>query len=223
MPFPLLRRLGGELGGLVVAQDRIERGDDANGRFHVMREHFLVHRDAIDALGAEQLRRIEEEALRFHEGHALDWFICVELELSTVSGQRHDEVIAHHTEGDEVHHLGHDGVHLARHDGGARLYRRQIDFRQTRTWPGRQQDEIARDLGELDRKALQRRGIDHESLLIPGGGQHVVRRHDRLSCELGQLGSDALGVALGHVDAGADGRCAHVLAVEGSFPPSRRF
>ena len=32
-------------------------------------------------------------------------------------GQRHDQVIAHHTEGDEVHHLGHDGVHLARHDG----------------------------------------------------------------------------------------------------------
>ena len=58
-----LARLDSELGSLFVADDRIERGGEANGRFHVMREHFLVHRDAIDTLVAEQLRRIEKEAL----------------------------------------------------------------------------------------------------------------------------------------------------------------
>ena len=31
-----------QLGGLLVAQDRIERGDDADRRLHVVREHLLV-------------------------------------------------------------------------------------------------------------------------------------------------------------------------------------
>src|SRR5262249_11508960 len=38
-----------QLGGLVVTDHRIERGDDAHRGLEVVLEHFLVHCDAVDA------------------------------------------------------------------------------------------------------------------------------------------------------------------------------
>ena len=65
-------------------------------------------RDAVDALGAEQLRRVVEQMLRLHHRQALDRLVRVELELSAVRRERHGVVVAHHAERDEVHHLGND-------------------------------------------------------------------------------------------------------------------
>ena len=53
-PLAALVGLVGQLGRLLVAEHRIERGHDADRRLHVVREHLLVHRDAVDALGAER-------------------------------------------------------------------------------------------------------------------------------------------------------------------------
>src|SRR3954463_4549704 len=66
-PLAALVGLGGELGGLVVADDRIERRHDADGGLRVVLQHLFVQRDAVDALGAERLRGGEEEMLRFHQ------------------------------------------------------------------------------------------------------------------------------------------------------------
>src|SRR6516164_4382041 len=46
--------LVGELGGLLVAQHRIERGHDPDCGLHVVLQHLLVHSDPIHALGTQQ-------------------------------------------------------------------------------------------------------------------------------------------------------------------------
>jgi hypothetical protein len=117
-----------------------------------------------------------------------------------VGGKRHGEVIAHHAEHHEVHHLGHDGVDLAGHDRRARLNGRQVDFRQAGARSGPEQNQIARDLGQLDREGLQRRRIDDEPMLVPGVGQHVGRWDNRLAKELGEILGDLFRVSLRRVE-----------------------
>ena len=95
--------------------------------------------------------------------------------------------------------------------------RRQVDLGQAGPRPRGQQDQVAGDLRQLDGRALERRGIDHEPLLFPGGRQHVLGRHDRLAGELGQVRRGPVGVTLRRVEAGADRRRPHVDDVEVLF------
>ena len=138
-------------------------------------------------LGAERLRRVVEQVLRLHDGEPFERLVRVELQLSGVGREGHGVVIPHHAERDEVDQLGHDGIHLARHDRRAGLQRRQVDLGEARARSRGEQDQVARDLRQLDRDALQRRGIDDEPLLVPGRRQHVGGGHDRLAGELRQM------------------------------------
>ena len=95
--------------------------------------------------------------------------------------------------------------------------RRQVDLGQAGPRPRGQQDQVAGDLRQLDGRALERRGIDHEPLLFPGGRQHVLGRHDRLAGELGQVRRGLLGVTLRRVEAGADRRRPHVDDIQVLF------
>ena len=110
-------------------------------------------------------------------------------------------VVAHHAKRDEVDQLGNHRIDLARHDRRTGLQRRQVDLGKTGARTGSQQDQIARDLRQLDRDALQRRGIGDEALLVPGRREHVGGRHDRLAGQLREMRRALLRVALRDVDA----------------------
>ncbi len=83
--------------------------------------------------------------------------------------------------------------------------------------PRRQQDQIAGNLRQLDGRALERRGINDESLLLPRGRQHVFRRHDRLAGELRQMRRGPCGIALGRIQSRPDCRGAHVDRIQMLF------
>src|SRR5436190_2983680 len=108
--------LVGELGRLVVADDRVERGDDADRGFHVVLEHLLVHRDAVDAAGAEELGDVEQQMLRFDVRESIQRLVGVELQLPAVRRQRHRGVVGDHPEGHDADHLGNHRIDLAGHD-----------------------------------------------------------------------------------------------------------
>ena len=81
MPRPVFMRLGGELGRRVVADHRVERGDDADAVVDVVAADVLVGRDAVDAVHAQRPRRVHEQRLRLEDAGGDHRLEDVELEL----------------------------------------------------------------------------------------------------------------------------------------------
>ena len=121
---------------------------------------------------------------------------------------------ADHVVADHRQVLDHHRVDLAGHDRRARLPRRQSDLGETGARPGRHQQQVLDDLGQVDREAAQRRRHGEH-------GRHRLRRLDEVlrgaqlvAGLLGEVADDQLDVLGLGVEARAHRRRADVLLEE---------
>jgi hypothetical protein len=110
-----------DLGGLVVADVRVERGGDRQRGLGRSLAAFEVGLDPLDALGreqpalgGEQLDRLEQVARDQRDAH-------VELEVALRSGEGDRGVVADHLSCDLHDDLGDHRIDLAGHDRRALL------------------------------------------------------------------------------------------------------
>ena len=145
------RRVLDDLGGLVVADERVERGGDgerALGRGLAAGE---VRLDAVDALLREQLARGREQRDRLQQvaRDQRDPHVQLELALEAADGDR--RVVADHLRADLQHDLRDHRVDLARHDRGALLQLGQEQLADAGARAGAHHRQVVGDLGQRDR------------------------------------------------------------------------
>ena len=203
---PAARALAPHQVAVVVADDLVEVGDDADGGQHIAAAHLLIGLDPHDAQLAQRAHGVAQEPDRL-EGHlADDRLHDVELELAGLGreGQRH--VVADHLEADLVDDLRDDRVDLGGHDRRAGGPLGQADLPQARARPRGQQPQVVADLGELDGQALDGGVHRHVGAGVARGLQQVGGPPDvRQPGDLPQVAHHRLLVAGGRVEPGADG------------------
>ena len=195
---------------LVVADHRVQVGDDADRVVHVGAAHVGVGGDAGDALGAQCGRSTAQEADRFEQALGDDGLHDVELELARLGGHRQGHVVAEDLEAHLVDHFGDDRVDLRGHDRRSRLHLGQVDLVEAGAGAGRQQAQIVAHLRQFHRRAFER-GMDVDVPAGVGGRlDQVLGRPDLEPGDFAQRLHDGLLVARRGVYAGADGRGAEV-------------
>ena len=203
-----------DLGGGLVADVRVQGGDDADGMLDHLVAVVGIDGDAVDALGAQGVHRIDEPGLAFEDALGDDGLHDVELELAGLGGEGDGGVVADDLEAHLVRDLGDDGVHLARHDGGTRGHRREVDLVEAAAGTGGHQAEVVADLGELDSQALEGGGVAHVGTGVRGGFHQVGGLLEGVTGEFAHaLGAEFREAGDG-VEAGADGGSAHVDLLE---------
>ena len=126
----------GNLCAALVADVRIQGGNDADGVLHHFVAALLVDGDAEHTLVGERRDGVAKPPKTFKEALRDDGLHNVELELSGLSGKGHGGVVADDLETRLVSHLGDDGVDLARHDAGAGSLRWKVELMQAAAWTG---------------------------------------------------------------------------------------
>ena len=106
----------GDRGGVVVADVRVERGDQHQRRAHQLVDATVVGLDSDDAVVGEGDRGVAEQldALQVVEGH--DGLEHVELEVAVGAADGDRDRVAHDLGADHGEGLGLGRVDLAGHD-----------------------------------------------------------------------------------------------------------
>mmetsp|Transcript_6671 Transcript_6671/g.30141 ORF Transcript_6671/g.30141 Transcript_6671/m.30141 type:complete len:206 (+) Transcript_6671:114-731(+) len=150
-----LQRLLGHGGGLLVPQQREQRGDYADRVIHQFLASLGVGRDAVDALGTKRVQPA------FHQVHVVEEVVDddglehVELELRRLGRGRDGVVGAYHLETHLVHHLRDHRVDLPRHDGRSGSRGGQVDLVEPAPRTRREQPQVVANLAHLDRDATE--------------------------------------------------------------------
>ena len=138
----------GDFGGLIVADDRGERGDHGHGVFHEFGTAWEIGFDAIDAFFAEDIGDIGEEAKRFENRVRKHGHHHIEFEISVGGGPSDGGVVADDF-GADLHDTFTDhGVDLSWHDGATWLGFWESDFADSATWATAEPADIVGDFEE---------------------------------------------------------------------------
>ena len=180
----------GNLGGLLVANDGVEHGDDADAAFNQLAATLYVGHDAFDAVLAQGVKAVGEQVDGLEEAVGDDGFHHVQFELTVVGGKGDGHVVADHLIAHLVHHFGDDRVDLARHDGRTGLAFGQVDLVEAAARAGTHQTEVVAHLIDLDAEALHGRAVLDHAARCTGGFDEVVGQMDAPSRNLAQ-GLDA--------------------------------
>lgn len=200
----------GDFGALLVADDGVEHGDDADGVLDHLAAAVFVGGDAVDAESAQGVEAILQQVDAFEEGVGDDGLHDVELELTVVGGEGDADVVADDFVADLVHNLGDDGVDLAGHDGGAGLALGEVDFVEAAAGAGGEEAEVVAHLVDLDGEALHGVAVLDHAGGGGGGFDEVVGQGDVPAGNLAEGFDAGFAVAGLGADAGADGGGAHV-------------
>ena len=145
----------GNLRAALVADVRVQGGNDADGVLHHFVAALLVDGDAEHTLVGERGDSVAEPPKTFKEALRDDGLHNVELELTGLSGKGHGGVVADDLKAGLVGHLRNDGVDLSGHDAGTGSLWRKVELMQATTWTRSQQTQVVADLGDLHSQALQ--------------------------------------------------------------------
>lgn len=118
----------GDVRGVLIADVRRERRDDADAALDKLPAALLVRGDAGDAVVHERVHGVGQRADRLEQAVEDDRLKGVELELPALGGHGDGHVVADDEERHLIDDLRNDRVHLARHDRRAVLPRREIDL-----------------------------------------------------------------------------------------------
>ena len=183
----LLVRLLRDLGRLVVADVRVEAGDEHERVLQVALDHRAVRLDALGALVVEAHAGIADQAGALQHIGGDQRLEHVELEVAVARADAHGHIIAHHLGGHHGERLGLRGVHLAGHDAGAGLVVRDHDLTDAAARPAAEHADVVADLHEGDRETLQRAAQFHHGI-VGGERLELVGRGDEGQArELGDL------------------------------------
>src|SRR5579864_3209083 len=188
-----------------VADVRIERRRNGDGRVGVVAAAFLVGLDSVDALFGEHAHGVLQnlggmQNVPRHRRHH-----HVQFQLPSLNGKRRSHVRADGLKANHRGQLRHDGVYFSRHDGRSRLQRRQQYFRKPGVWSARQQSEIVRYANQFERQIAQcARSRRHSEIRLHRVAQ-VFRGNKFLRGDFAQLRDNQFLIFRMRVDAGADG------------------
>ncbi len=198
-----MRQLG-DLGGLVVADVGVERGDQHQGAGQQIVDPGLVRGDADGAVIVEALHAVCQQP------HALQDVVGdhgpehVQLEVAAGAADIDGHVVAHHLGAEHGERLALGRVDLAGHDGGAGFVLRDDELAEPAAGAARQPAHVVGDLHEGGRQRLE--GAVGEDLGIARrqGLELVGGADERESRLLRQGPGHRLGKARRAVEAGAD-------------------
>src|SRR5258708_2005481 len=198
----------GDLGGLVVADLRIQGGDEHEGVLKVFADIGL---DGFDAAGATVVKAdaaIADQAGAVQEIIDHYGFEDVEFEVAGGAADIDGYVIAQDLCYDHGQGLALGRVHLARHDGGARFVVGDEYFADAAAGTGREHADIVGDLHEADGYGLQSAMGFNDGVMGGQGFEFIFRCHEGQTGEGGDLLRYILRIAGRSIDAGAYGRSA---------------
>jgi len=111
----------GDLGRIVVADFRSERGDEHEGMVEVVIDAVAIGFDAADAMLDKAVAGVGEkfDRVQIIENH--DGLENIQLEIALRAGKADGGIIAHHLYGDHGDGFALRGIYLARHDGRSGL------------------------------------------------------------------------------------------------------
>lgn len=125
-----MQRILRQLGGLLIADIRRQRGDNTDGVFHLRTHMLAVGGDAAHAAVGQHQAAVAQVGDALEQAVGDDRFEGVVLQLAGLGGKAHRQVIANHFKSNLVDHFRDHRVDLAGDDAGAGLSGRQVDFAQ---------------------------------------------------------------------------------------------
>src|SRR5579871_151115 len=148
-------------GGLIVADDRRERGAVCQATFHHVRA-FAGGPNANDTLRGEVFSRGCQQRDGLQQVIGRDRHHYVDLEIARLPGNGDCRVIAHYLSADHADGFGDDRVDLAWHDGTARLHGGKLDFAEARAWARAEPASVVGNFHQAHGQGIERaaRGND---------------------------------------------------------------
>lgn len=210
----LVERLMRGLGGVLIADIRVQSRDEHQRAMEVLVHLLAVRCDARDAAVIERLDGVGEEARGLEEVIDYDGHEHVQLEIALRGGNADGGIVAHDLYGDHRDGLTLRRVDLARHDGAARLVRGDCDLAETAARACREPTDVVRDLHHIRRETLQPavckddRVLARERVEFVRGGDEALT--GQIACRL----CDGNIEALRRVEPRADGSAAECEFVE---------
>lgn len=207
---PGVQCLGGNAGGIGVANPGHQRGDDADAVVQVPGALFDIGADILDAA------LVEHGAGGFQHFHGVQQVIDnqrlhgIELQLACLCSHGDGQVAGDHLVGRLVNSFRDHGIDFAGHNGRTRLPCRQRDFAEPGSWAAGQQPKVVAHFAELDGEALEYPREQHEGAHIGGGFHQVAGGHQRFAGDLRQVAHCQCLVAGRGVDASTNGGTAQV-------------
>src|SRR2546421_7627819 len=178
-------RVPGDLGGVVVADVWVERGDEHERAVQVLVNARAVEFYPADAEFDEAAAGVLEQADGVEQVVNHHGVEDVQLEVALRTGEAYRRVGTQDLHGDHRQGLRLRRVDLARHDRGARLVLRQNQFAYPGARPRREPAHVVRDLHERAGEGLE--GAAGEDYLVVGRQSRELVRV-RLEGEARQLG-----------------------------------
>ena len=167
----------GDLGGVVVADVRIERGDQHQAFLHQFVDARGVGLEAGDAMLREALDPLGQKLGRVNEVVDDQRLEDVELEVAAGSADVHRHIVTQHLGADHCQRLALGRIDFARHDRAAGFVLRDADFAQAGSRTG---GEPAHVVGDLHQRAGERleRAVSEDQRVMAGQRLELVRSAD---------------------------------------------
>ena len=198
----------GDLGGVLVADELVQRRDDGRRGLGEEAGALDVGGDAVDHLVGHDAAGVGQQAHGLEQVGGHDGDADVQLEGAVGAGPGDGGVVADDLGADHDGGFADDRVDLAGHDRGARLQVRDGDFAEAGVGAGAHPAEVVVDLHEGDRDVAQLAGGFDQAVAVGLGLEVVAGLGQRQAGVGGEQFDDALREAGRGVDAGADGGAA---------------
>ena len=156
----------GYLGGVLITDNRIQRGHHADTIVYIAAAYFLVSGDSVDTESTQSIESVHQQIGRLKATLRHNRLHRIQFHLRGFTAHGYTKVIAYYFVIYLVHHFGDNGVYLARHYRGTRLHGRKIDFSQSTTRPGCEQTKVVAYLVHLHRHSPHRRRITYKTRSI---------------------------------------------------------
>ena len=167
-----------DLRGVLIADDGVEGGDDADAVADVVAALVFVGGDTVNAEGAEGVEAVDQQVNGFEAALSHYGLHSIEFHLRSIASHRDAEVITHDLVADLAHHFGDNGVDLTWHDGGAWLHSWEVDFSEAAARTTGEEAQVVTDLVDLDGDATEGGAISDHLAGVAGSADEVVCTSD---------------------------------------------
>ena len=210
----LIERLVCRLGGVLVADIRIERRDEHERAVQVLVHLLAVRLDADGAAVVERLDGVGEQACRLQEVVDNDGHEDVELEIALRGGKADGSIVAHDLYGDHCDGLALGRVDFARHDRAAGLVRGDGDLAESAARSRGEPAHVVCNLHHVGGKSLEC-AVGKDDGILARERVELVRCSDEgLARQLARRACDGDIKSLRCVESCADGGAAEGELVE---------
>ena len=176
-----------DLCGFVVADMRVQRGDEHEGIFNIAFDDWEVRLDADGAVVVEGMASLGEEADGVQEIVDYDRLEDIQFKIALRGSDAYGGVVAHDLDTNHSQCLGLGWVHLAGHDGRAWLVFRNDQFAEAAARAGSEPADVVGDLHERAGEGFNSSTGDDEFVVAGEGCKFVGRGLEREAGKRGDV------------------------------------